>query len=159
MLNWLCSKTFTLKCLKLCIEPQPAEQQRPKSKKDHPQRGGMHLAPEEIVQQTAPSSSSKCRSGAGWNLAEDWTRTVAGKSSVWVLYVLQAAWHSKIWQKFHSFIVFHISIWAVLELFSGVPNPPKSPGGVGTRLNYLQRFGCTLGPLFLFFYVQDIIII
>jgi len=37
----------------------------------------------------------------------------------------------QIWQKFHGFIVFHISIWGGLELCLGGLSPPKPPVTTG----------------------------
>jgi len=53
-------------------------------------------------------------------------RTAARKSSIGGLYVcagvftfVQGGLDIQIWQKFHEFIVFHISIWGGLELRLG----------------------------------------
>jgi len=44
---------------------------------------------------------------------------------------VQGVWHSKIWSKFHSFTVFHISVWWGLELCLGGISPPQPPVAMG----------------------------
>ena len=52
--------------------------------------------------------------------------TITRRSSIWRPRLCKGDWNSKIWQKIHWFIVFHISILGDLQLF-GEAKPTKPP--------------------------------
>jgi len=51
------------------------------------------------------------------------------------LWICAGGWHSKNWQKFNSFIVFHVSVWGAWSLIWGLsPQKPHLPVETGLLL-------------------------